>query len=560
MRHQQINRYIAGVLAVGLLLSPLRAYALYSPTLSKYSAQIRAHVMASRQKNGAGSLMNAIDKFTAKEDVDKKTGKTTSLPYKFINAMRYLTTDTMIDIVIPADAGENIYGVVPYIAYLDPIFMILFDVVPSTATITTSCLRDDIFTLEAMKDQVTTELVKSYLLFDDADGDALWQDYNLLRNHAAFLKRYGMNSNYPMPDTVFNYRSADDSKNLPFIECKGATPEERAKNCPQYFGGRMPNVTEYFFPGGVNYYEGQFCAGEWLPALMQVSESAQTLWGIATAPRTGWSDIWKMAQARAVQRAAEWIRNNAITLSISGSGSATGEPLLTGEEVENSIKSKQFTSPSMDRFVGYWRSQEGSAAAMLAPLLPFFDPQLYVTATMAMAYAAAELAKNIGIGNGMSPEALQKGVTLFVSSDPTSIASKARCAYYNIMNGTFSGCTEEQLKLQAENTCRLCVNPQEVASPGERVAKMQQAVAAKAAEIDLAATANQWNFVLNGVGEKSIMDADLILLDMNLIIKRGYEAAGSGEKALPDFCGQLLWLSKTQASNKSSMKDLPPCK
>lgn len=519
------------MVVLGLMLPAPLAHALYSSTLTKEVAKIRQHVMASRERNGAGTLMNAIDKIVEQEKADSSRGSATAIAAKAAIAMGWLTADTATDLVSPCDS-QSCYARFPYVAYLDPITMILFDFVWSTLTPASSCLRDDIFTLEAMKDAVTVEMVKAYLLYDGENGDKLWRDYNFLRNHAAFLKRYG-NESVEMPKSVFDYRLVKES----------------AVICDDSSSCRQPQVAEYYFGlGAKNQYAPENCQGEWMPAINQVVRSAKTFWTLFTAGGQSWNwgNLMEVAKARAKQRAAEWIRNNAITLTIAGSGGG-GEPLFKGSDVTDAIYGRGgFSSPSLNRFTGYWATQGEIFMQVIQPAAPFFDLDHFESLYEMIALAVS----SPFVGEAKREDLVQD----FQDNYPES-----QCAFWNATDRVFRPCTKEQLESFEKGECRSCRDMNLQASPLTRVAEQQWRTEEAQEESGAAEKAFNYNFVLSTQSENAILDLDLALFEITGEIKRAYEGMGTGEKSLPTFCKQCVDMAERQCSNKHK-GSLPSCK
>jgi len=275
---QILKAKIIGVaLFLGLLLvaAPM-AHAIYSPVLSREVGEVKQHVLAARQQNGVGSWLNAMEKVSANNKVYKKEGWASGIP-----GLLYSYWAPVQEIFYQA-ATES---------FLDGFTMLFYSDLETNGTIT-ACLRDDIWEIQALEEEVLNELFKSALLNDSVNSAILWNDYKRLDSRIA-----GNNDDYTRSSLKRDWAS-----------------------------------TIVWFPdGGTNYYAD--CPfGDITMALDAVSISWERLFSGDTYFQMGsmsMASMWSAAEQRAVKRAADYIKKNQIKVSLGGAPGANPEGLVS---------------------------------------------------------------------------------------------------------------------------------------------------------------------------------------------------------------------------------------
>ncbi|MFH1012755.1 MAG: hypothetical protein V1760_03335 [Candidatus Peregrinibacteria bacterium] len=337
-------------LIIGLLISPLvllavapNAYAIMSPKLEAKIALIKEHAFQARQLNGTGGASGAYDgvvelfddetmeKIKEDDRIRRETNTIPGLPGLF-HAYRNESK---------AHIAENEFG------NYGETFSLLFNYLPSPGdgiggVTINSCVRDDLFELQDLRDAVLNEALRSALLQNDTHAKILWSDYNELRAEIDLLKAYVL--------------------------------------APQSFEHSL-----FFESGQPDYYRTGACPrggfwGDFSKAFEQLGRS----WDVFTTSLGGglgmntggsqWGSIWEMALARGKVKAAQWVRKNQISLTLGGEqgGSDTSLANLLRREGLGGVGNV---------FEQEWRI----AKSMVGPVIPLFDHDLYFTAAQAIA-------------------------------------------------------------------------------------------------------------------------------------------------------------------------------
>jgi hypothetical protein len=274
-------KIIGIALFLGLLFTQApMAHALYSPVLSKEAGEIKQDIMKSRQQNGVGSWLNAWDKVNQENVEYKRKGMATGTPGMFS-----LMGSAVSEIAIQSASESFVSG-----------FSMLFPWLRSK----TSCLRDDIWELQALQEEVLNEMFKASLLSDIANGGALLEDYKFLQ-----------------------------------ARIDGETNDDKGK---RIHGLRADyEETEDWFPGNETNYYLECPYGAFPTAIQQASDSLSRI--ADTFSGGGFqmgsiSQMWSIAEQRAVKRAADYIAKNKISLSFGGSPGANPQGLINGNGLD----------------------------------------------------------------------------------------------------------------------------------------------------------------------------------------------------------------------------------
>ena len=156
-------------LGLALALAP-NTHAFYSSVLSKETSQIKQHINAARQQNGNGTWLSAMEQQeAANKEIEKRNSdpnnrdkKATGLPGLF---SRYYGA---VQEIFIQSFTESLKDGFKYL-------------IPAFAGVTT-CLRDDVWGLQALQEEVLNELLKSSLLNDFTNSTILWADYKMLQD------------------------------------------------------------------------------------------------------------------------------------------------------------------------------------------------------------------------------------------------------------------------------------------------------------------------------------------------------------------------------------------
>lgn len=497
----QIKRIIIGlIVCVGLTVQATNAYAIYSPTISKRVSIIKQHVSAARSLNGNGTITSAVESVKQQDDKRKLEGKPMALPAEAAA-------------IIPKVLGYMFYDLMaaPY----DSIFMI-FNMVPSTGSVISSCLRNDIWLLEDLKDIVTQEMIKAYLLMDSNNGDLLKNDFDWLRQHIKILKEYG-----PRPDDLM----------LLYVPKVGGGNDVVYVTSNQYLFGTGPELgLDPETDPSINKYSITFPVGEGCPesdfveAFKEVKESFETLKVLSSGRGSDWGSILTMAKARARRKAEEWIKKNQITFTIGGEEGGSPQSLVRGD--------------SWNKFVGQMETQKKILKDMIGPITPLFSWNLYKATGEAIA---------VGLG-----------------ADPAILNNVDYCMYYYADAGIFRACTDEQYtdykKCQENKTeatksgidCDKFRNPSKSTTPIEEAENYIKQANIHKKVVEEAEHSLKYNMNLNSMSEQSLIELDRVMWEINKEIGRAYEAEGDDAgKGLPTIYTGLGSFIKKHCGGKN---------
>jgi hypothetical protein len=313
------------ILTLALALAqPAMAHAIYSSRLAEKVSQIRSDLITARLINGTGSVQSAVESVKAQNKLNRENKTAEGIPAKATEAQRLVFDDVMRDIFsTPFDS-----------------FFMIFNLIFSTGQSISVCLRNDIWTLEDLKDLTVQEMIKAYMLYDLENGDKLIEDYKYLMANIRLLKAKG-------PDPNSSIRLGDEYM-----------------SSTEYFFGNPSSDNLYQF----HLFSDEGCQdGEFDRAFEQVGRSAKTLETLGTGQGADWGNIREMAEANAKRKAAQWIKANQISLSIGGKRGGNQQSLIKGG--------------GFDKFVGSLKTELGILKNMIGPVTPLFDSAKYATGT-----------------------------------------------------------------------------------------------------------------------------------------------------------------------------------
>jgi hypothetical protein len=513
---QFLKKSIIGFLIlIGLVIQVQSAHAIYSPMISKRVNIIKQNILAARQMNGAGTLLSAAERVAAQDTELRNQGKATSLPGEAMKAMSKVTFQTIEEVIT---------------APLDPLYMVI-NIIPSTGSVVSDCLRDDIWILEDMRDAVAREMIKAYLMGDLINGGKLMDDYDYLTDNIFRLKKYGNNPSAWMnvgnvymtsSEYFFNNPSPINSYSIQFpIEESKTQPEEKgscvincsARDCKKITDANAKadceKKCENICPSSEITWKG--CPqSDFLGAFEEVRASWENLKVMAAGGGSSWGSIWEMAEARAKIKADQWIKANQITLTIGGKEGGNPQSLVNGG--------------GFAKFVGQVLTQGKIVTDMIGPLTPLFSWGIY-------------------------------------ASEPGEV--NAGCMYYYPTDGVFRACTMDQL-----SDYKKCIDPESTKEdlksilcdryrqPGTQtasdvIASYQQEIADHEKRLERTETAFIYNMQLNSVGENNLQAMHQKLSAINSVITCGYE--GMGNKcgpSLPSLYKEIAKFFAQHCANK----------
>ncbi|MBI5411615.1 hypothetical protein HZA43_00375 [Candidatus Peregrinibacteria bacterium] len=269
---RKLNHKIVGLSLISLLvtawlqLAVPTAHAIYSPVLYKHVQLAKTHLKASRVKNGAGTAANAWDKWRKHVDQQAKSDPWYARvsPPNFVDAVATIKGDISLALEDAVASFQNLFG---------------FAVGSSIS----ACIRNDIYEMEDTAVAVGDEMVRTGILFDDANYILLKQDYVQLRYDINFLRN-----------------NFDDEKNL-------------------------------FPDGGENYYlSGQCPAQEWNKAIESFIKDfdyfVQSIENVGSGD--AWGSILEMAEKRGKRQGEDWIKKNQLKVTLGGENGASDKSLI----------------------------------------------------------------------------------------------------------------------------------------------------------------------------------------------------------------------------------------
>lgn len=467
----------------GLILQTNSAYAIYSPRLSKQASIIREHLRGSQAQNGTQSILEEIEQIKAYDKAKRAAFEETGISGS-VRVAQQLIFDTTLEFVI-----QN-----PF----DSLYMVFNLNAPNNEWIST-CLRDDIWSLETLRDMVGSEMVKAYLLRDTYHGALLMEDYKYLVSNLDLLRKYGSNPNAKIQATDVNLQSKEITSNKYFFGNEGANAN--------YYTNILGWISD----------ETGCPESEFQEAFREVVNSSKTLATLSSGAGAEWGSIWGMAQANARIRAKQWIQANQLSLTLGGEAGGRPISLVKGG--------------GWDKFVGDVKTQWEVMKDLVGPVTPLFDWSLY---------SAPFSASTSNTTVGSECVYYYQKENEFRDCDDTQKGQFERC---------------EENKEQAEDTenirCDRFLNPRETISIANKLNRQVALQRENAAAMDDAQNAFTYSITIDSVAEQNIYFIQAALWDMNMNIKRGYEgvnkAAGDG---IPTLTREIEALSDRQCANK----------
>ncbi|GEM_PF-6817815 len=284
------NWKIIGVLTplFALLVSAAPAYAMYSPKIINFITPIRQHMATARQQNGTGSVRNGVGKLFDDETIDKLNAADDQAraTHGVVGSGTFHQYRALSKADIAADEfgsfAENFSLIFNYLPVQTITDGNTTKDAPNTGTNISSCLRNDIFSLQDLRDAVLRETLRSSLQVNRQNVAILWNDYKDLRALISLLK--------------IDYT----------------------------------NKTDFFESSDPNYYLRDFCPeggfwGDFGLAFADFKRSADVFFTAISGQGLGqnaangqWGSIGEMARARARVNAENWIRANQINFTLGG--------------------------------------------------------------------------------------------------------------------------------------------------------------------------------------------------------------------------------------------------
>ncbi len=261
-------------------------YALYSPLLNKEAATIKKHIFDNRKAHGTGGWMDVLDRAEsdAKKGTDSKINK--GLQQTYWTAVKEMVSDSLTD------------------NFWDGLSLLWKSWINSDVTKKgiSNCLRDDIWELQALKEQVLNEIMKASMMGDYTRSGQLWLDYQFLELRISGIVK-GEN---------FDWDGDGESEVL--INLK-----------------HNSDNSSFWFPNSQNFYVD--CPyGDFTQAwedLKRAFDSFKAI-GKGSIEIGSFGVMVEVAKKRADKRAQQWIKANQITLTIGGKEGSSPRSLVNG--------------------------------------------------------------------------------------------------------------------------------------------------------------------------------------------------------------------------------------
>ncbi len=246
-------------------------HAIYSPRLSEQVGLVKKDIQAARQLHGTGNLNQMADR--RNEAVSLNQG------------LFHLFGNALLNIIIQS-FGDSFW---------DGLSLLILTWLDNNQSIT-NCLRDDIWEINALQEQILNELFKAALLSDGATSNKLWKDYKDLNKYIDGFEITLEDGTKELVSLKYNYKS------------------------------------NFWFPTGKNLYV--FCPyGEFKEAFEELGESfdnlAETFQGKGLTFGS-FSSMAAAAEKRAIRRAADYITKNKVSLTLGGEQGASPRSLVNG--------------------------------------------------------------------------------------------------------------------------------------------------------------------------------------------------------------------------------------
>jgi hypothetical protein len=479
--------FIAGLLTlIGLTIQVSSAYALYSPRLSQQAGIIRQHIRESQAQNGTQSILEEYEQILAYDKARREAFEAGGTSGNVRVAQDLISNDTL---------GWQISHP------LDSLFMVFNFNVQNGEWIST-CLRDDIWSLETLRDMVGAEMIKAYMLRDTLHGDLLMEDYRYIVTQLNLLRIYGSNPTAEIRAT----RKTDE--------------ELVTMTSTQYFFGNSDNNANYYRDAAGWIANETGCPeSEFQNAFKEVVNSAKTLSNTvgknAMFSSEKWGSIWEMAKMNARARAKQWIRANQVSLTLGGEQGGRAESLVKANGV--------------DKFWGEVKTQLQIAKNMVGPVTPLWS---------LVKWTATKTAEGLGIVSECV--FYYKDEDVFRNCDDEQKAQYVKC--------NDSKTTEVEKK---EIRCDRFVNTQESLSAATLLNRQTALQQKNADALEDVENTFVYSISMDSVAEQNVYFMDEILWDMNGNIRRGFENVDEqAGKSIPTLTRKVGALAAKQCANK----------
>lgn len=474
------NKWIIGCLIlIGLTLRANDVLAIYSPRLSQQAALIRQHIQGSQAQNGTQSIMEEIEQIKAYDKAKREAFLETGISGN-VRVAQDLIFNTTLDFLI-----QN-----PF----DSLFMI-FNFNAVNGEWISQCLRDDIWSLELLRDKVGAEMIKAYMLRDTFHGALLMEDYGYLTRNLDLLRKFGS-------DPSAEIDALDASQNPIKI------------TSTKYFFGNNGTDPNYYkdIPAWTSNETG--CPEtEFQEAFREVVNASQTFATLSSGGGSEWGNIWEIAKANARIRAKQWIRANQISLTVGGESGGRVESLVKGGGV--------------DKFVGYWKAQWKIMENMVGPVTPFID----------------------AITNYQPPAGTETPGTNCRFYRQTT-------GYFAVCNteqiAQYDQCKEDKDAAEAEGIrCDRFRNAEESITMFGKLNDQARLEQERADMLEDVQNAFVYSITLDSVAEQNLLEVDQIMWDLNQNIKRGYEGVSKeAGDSIPSLTRMVSRIADIQCANK----------
>ena len=271
-----MRKIIIIILIFTLFMQAPVANAIFSPTLSTEVSQIKSDIREARRQNGVGNALNAVEKMD-------KAG---------LSASYYMYTNAIKEFIFNSLGNAFLEG-----------FSLLINYWVESGEFITNCLRDDIWELQALQEEVLNELFKAALLLDTENSSILWKDFN---------------------DIEIWLRGGEVTIGEEDVFIDGVLKDYT--NTSLWFPGDLPNyyvVCPY----------GEFKEA-WRDLKLSFDQLIRTFAGDTLS---GWGSLKEAAKKRAKARAGKWIAANQLTFTLGGEDGSNPKSLLKGPGLDGFV-------------------------------------------------------------------------------------------------------------------------------------------------------------------------------------------------------------------------------
>lgn len=278
-----MKKFISFITALTLFfsISLPSVQAFYSPILAEETNLIQQHIAESKQKHGVGSLYDLGKKLVENNQQKNEKG----LVLVFMRSLAEFLRQGFV----------NAFADVP---------LALFNFWAGSDTIVTNCMRDDIWELQVLQEQVINEMFKAAFRGDAELAGKLWKDFQLI-----------------------DYRIWG-----------GTITNEKGEKEP-VIGLAKSYASSYWFPSSQQFYLN--CPyGEYKMAIQALSQSIDRFKALGQPGGLtlgSFKSISKIARQRAIVRARQWIAANQLQFSLGGPQGSNPKSLVTGPGFTNGV-------------------------------------------------------------------------------------------------------------------------------------------------------------------------------------------------------------------------------